>query len=119
MGVAETSRSTLVQPDLVRPHVLREYALLADGERGALVGPRGDVVWMCFPRWHDDAVFSALIGGGGAYSISPHGPFVWAATTSQARWSGAADGPPSTGSSSPARRWRRPQRRIAPSSSGG
>jgi len=26
------------------PHVLREYALLADGERGALVGPRGDVV---------------------------------------------------------------------------
>src|SRR5215218_707712 len=77
MGVAETSRSTLVQPDLVRPHVLREYALLADGERGALVGPRGDVVWMCFPRWHDDAVFSALIGGGGAYSISPHGPFVW------------------------------------------
>ena len=23
------------------PHVLREYALLADGERGALVGPRG------------------------------------------------------------------------------
>jgi len=32
---------------------------------------------MCFPRWHDDAVFSALIGGGGAYSISPHGPFVW------------------------------------------
>ena len=24
------------------PHVLREYALLADGERGVLVGPRGD-----------------------------------------------------------------------------
>jgi hypothetical protein len=38
-----------------KPHVLREYALLADGERGALVGPQGDVAWMCFPRWHDDA----------------------------------------------------------------
>ena len=33
------------------PHVLREYALLADGERGILVGPRGDFAWMCFPRW--------------------------------------------------------------------
>ena len=37
------------------PHVLREYALLADGERGILVGPRGDFVWMCFPRWDSDA----------------------------------------------------------------
>ena len=36
------------------PHVLREYALLADGERGVLVGPRGDFVWMCFPRWDAD-----------------------------------------------------------------
>jgi alpha,alpha-trehalase len=31
--------------------VLREYALLADGERGILVGPRGDFAWMCAPRW--------------------------------------------------------------------
>jgi hypothetical protein len=29
------------------PHVLREYALLADGERGIIVGPRGDFAWMC------------------------------------------------------------------------
>ena len=42
------------------PHVLREYALIADGERGALVGPRGDIAWMCVPRWDGDAVFSAL-----------------------------------------------------------
>ena len=28
------------------PHVLREYALIADGERGILVGPKGDFVWM-------------------------------------------------------------------------
>ncbi len=37
------------------PHVLREYALLADGQRGALIGPRGDIAWMCAPRWADDA----------------------------------------------------------------
>ncbi|MGN6256480.1 MAG: glycoside hydrolase family 15 protein [Solirubrobacterales bacterium] len=59
------------------PHALRDYALLADGERGVLVGPRGDFVWMCFPRWHDDAVFSSLIGGADSYVVSPRGRFVW------------------------------------------
>jgi alpha,alpha-trehalase len=59
------------------PHALRDYALLADGERGVLVGPRGDFAWMCFPRWHDDAVFSALIGGRACWTIAPVGRFVW------------------------------------------
>jgi alpha,alpha-trehalase len=59
------------------PHVLREYALLADGERGVVVGPRGDFAWLCFPRWHDDAVFAALLGGGGSYELHPAGRFVW------------------------------------------
>jgi hypothetical protein len=59
------------------PHVLREYALLADGERGVLVGPRGDFAWMCFPRWHDDAVFCALLGGVSEYSVAPRGRFSW------------------------------------------
>ncbi|HEY0391541.1 MAG TPA: glycoside hydrolase family 15 protein [Solirubrobacterales bacterium] len=59
------------------PHVLREYALLADGERGVLVGPRGDFGWMCFPRWHDDAVFCSLLGGESSYAITPRGRFVW------------------------------------------
>ena len=59
-------------------HVLSEYALLADGERGILVGPRGDFVWMCAPRWDSAAVFSALIGGAGAYAVTPvDQPFVW------------------------------------------
>ena len=49
-------------------HVLREYALLADGERGALIGPRGDVAWLCVPRWDSDAVLSSLIGGQGTYA---------------------------------------------------
>lgn len=59
------------------PHVLREYALIADGERGALIGPRGDIVWMCLPRWHSDAVFASLIGGGGVYAVTPRQRFVW------------------------------------------
>ena len=63
---------------LFPPHVLREYALLADGERGALVGPRGDIAWMCAPQWHDDGVFSSLIGGSGCYAVTPAEPrFVW------------------------------------------
>ena len=56
---------------LYPPQVLRQYALLADGERGALVGPHGDIAWMCAPRWDSDAVFSSLIGGGGAYAVTP------------------------------------------------
>ncbi|WP_068185656.1 glycoside hydrolase family 15 protein [Mycobacterium sp. UM_CSW] len=53
------------------PRVLREYALLADGERGALIGPQGDVAWMCTPRWDSEAVFSNLIGGDGVYAVTP------------------------------------------------
>ncbi len=63
--------------DRFPPHVLREYAVLADGERGAVLGPRGDIVWMCAPRWDNDAVFSALLDGPGGYSITPTERFVW------------------------------------------
>ncbi|MBV9093666.1 MAG: glycoside hydrolase family 15 protein [Streptosporangiaceae bacterium] len=60
------------------PHVLREYALVADGERGGLIGPHGELTWMCAPRWDSDAVFSALIGGDGAYAVTPADPrHVW------------------------------------------
>ncbi|HEY3751323.1 MAG TPA: glycoside hydrolase family 15 protein [Pseudonocardiaceae bacterium] len=59
------------------PHVLREYALLADGERGALCGPRGDIGWLCAPGWDDDAVLSTLVGGGGVYSVTPADTAVW------------------------------------------
>ena len=52
--------------------------MLGDGERGALVGPRGDIAWMCAPQWHGDAVFSSLIGGSGCYAVTPVDPrFVW------------------------------------------
>ncbi|TSD94601.1 glycoside hydrolase family 15 protein [Skermania sp. ID1734] len=64
--------------DLMAPHVLREYALIADGERGALIGPRGDVAWMCAPSWDSGAVFSSLLGGDGVYVVTPDTPrFVW------------------------------------------
>ena len=59
------------------PATLREYALIADGERGALCGPHGDLVWMCAPRWHDDAVFAKLIGGEGVYAVTPRDRYVW------------------------------------------
>ncbi len=59
------------------PHALRDYALLADGERGALIGPRGEIAWMCAPRWESGSIFSTLIGGSGVYAIWPLGRFVW------------------------------------------
>ncbi|MGN6130737.1 MAG: glycoside hydrolase family 15 protein [Nocardioidaceae bacterium] len=59
-------------------HVLREYALLADGHRGIVVGPRGDFSWLCAPRWDSPPVLSALVGGPGIYSVSPADvDFVW------------------------------------------
>ncbi|MFI8966460.1 glycoside hydrolase family 15 protein [Streptomyces sp. NPDC053493] len=66
--------ATVERPPAVpahRPRPLGEYALLADGERGALVGPDGDVVWLCVPGWDDPAVFAELIGGSGAFRIRP------------------------------------------------
>lgn len=62
---------------LAAPHVLREYAVLADEERAALVGPRGDIGWLCAPHWDSGSVFSALIGGRGAYVVTPRVPHVW------------------------------------------
>ncbi|WP_166906351.1 glycoside hydrolase family 15 protein [Mycobacterium sp. DL440] len=62
--------------ELGQPRVLRDYALLADGQRGALIGPYGDISWLCAPAWDDDAVFATLIGGRGMYAITPVGRHV-------------------------------------------
>lgn len=59
------------------PQSLPEYALLADGFRGALIGPGGDISWLCAPVWDSAPVFSQLIGGRGLYAISPTDDFVW------------------------------------------
>ncbi|PRX45894.1 GH15 family glucan-1,4-alpha-glucosidase [Prauserella shujinwangii] len=57
------------------PKILREYALLADGERGAVIGPRGDVVWLCAPGWDSPSVFTAMLGGAGRYRVRPADPW--------------------------------------------
>jgi hypothetical protein len=66
-----------LQSQPYRPRPLRDYALVADGERGALVGPDGEYVWLCAPHWDSPALFSGLIGGRGAYALSPTGRYVW------------------------------------------
>ncbi|MGV9982690.1 hypothetical protein [Streptomyces olivaceus] len=39
-----------MSPDLsFSPWALREYAVLAGGERGAVLDPRGRIVWPCAP----------------------------------------------------------------------
>jgi GH15 family glucan-1,4-alpha-glucosidase len=59
-------------------HVLREYSLIADGERGALIGPDGAISWLCAPRWDSPAVFGGLLGGQGRYAVTPADPwYVW------------------------------------------
>ena len=64
--------------DVASPRVLREYALVADGERGALIGPDGSVVWLCVPGWDSAPVFSGLLGGPGRYAVTPADPWhVW------------------------------------------
>jgi alpha,alpha-trehalase len=84
-------------PESPRPHVLREYSLIADGERGALIGPDGAISWLCAPRWDSPAVFSGLLGGHGTYAVTPSdrwhvwggyyesGSLIW-----RSRWVGAA-----------------------------
>ncbi len=63
--------------DALKPQTLREYAFIADGERGALIGPQGNLAWMCAPHWDSDAVFCSLIGGDGNYFVTPGDEFVW------------------------------------------
>ncbi|MDI5910417.1 trehalase-like domain-containing protein, partial [Streptomyces sp. 12257] len=58
------------------PHALHDYALPADGERGAVIGPDGAIGWLCAPTWQDEAVFSDLVGGGACTpSLPPAGTF--------------------------------------------
>jgi GH15 family glucan-1,4-alpha-glucosidase len=71
-------RARDVVAEVPSPRVLREYALIADGERGALIGPDGSVAWLCAPRWDSPAVFSGLLGGAGRYTVTPADPWhVW------------------------------------------
>lgn len=59
-----------------RTSSLRDYAFIADGRRGALVGPTGDIAWMCFPTWSDSAIFAGLLDSGGVCRVAPPDDFV-------------------------------------------
>jgi alpha,alpha-trehalase len=72
-----SSRAPTVPPHAVTgAKALRDYAFVADGRRGALVGPEGDVAWMCFPGWSDAALFAGLLGSGGVFRVAPASPSV-------------------------------------------
>ncbi len=82
MAASKTSHQERVADDTTDhvppPRVLREYALVADGERGALIDPHGSVAWLCVPRWDSEATFSGLLGGPGRYTVTPTDPWhVW------------------------------------------
>ncbi|MGI5240851.1 glycoside hydrolase family 15 protein [Dactylosporangium sp. CA-139066] len=56
------------------PHVLRDLAFLGDGRRGAVLGPSGDIGFLCVPDWHSPDVFATLLGGRGQYTVTPADP---------------------------------------------
>ncbi|MFD0508842.1 trehalase-like domain-containing protein [Streptomyces chiangmaiensis] len=70
-GPGATDQEAALMSTSFPPRALHDYALLADGERGALIGPEGDIGWLCAPGWHDDAVFASLIAGLGVYAVTP------------------------------------------------
>jgi GH15 family glucan-1,4-alpha-glucosidase len=49
------------------------HALIGDTRTAALVTSRGEIDWMCVPRFESKPLFGSLIGGehGGRFSISP------------------------------------------------
>ena len=54
---------------------IEDYALIGDGQTAALVSRHGSVDWLCWPCFHDDACFAALLGTveNGHWSIAPAG----------------------------------------------
>ncbi len=60
------------------PQTLRDYALIADGERGALIGgTRGHLLDVRPALGFRCGLLLPLIGGRGHYTIRPRGRFVW------------------------------------------
>lgn len=52
---------------------INAHSLLSDQRTGALIDPKGSIVWLCLPRLDSPAIFAELLGGPGAgfFSVSP------------------------------------------------
>jgi pentatricopeptide repeat protein len=52
---------------------IEDHALIGDTRTAALVTSRGEIDWMCVPRFESKPLFGALIGGerGGRFTVSP------------------------------------------------
>lgn len=67
------------------PQPIEDHALIGDTRTAALVNSRGEVVWLCAPRFESRPIFGSLIGGpqGGRFAITPLGEEV---RTSRRYW---------------------------------
>ena len=54
---------------------IEDYAIIGDGQTGALVSREGSIDWMCLPRFDSGACFAALLGDAenGRWLIRPQG----------------------------------------------
>lgn len=77
MSSSTERRHHAAEPGEPSAFTLRDYALIADGERGALIDPHGDIAWLCAPQWNSPPILAGLIGGPGRYRVQPVGRFVW------------------------------------------
>jgi GH15 family glucan-1,4-alpha-glucosidase len=55
---------------------IEDYAVIGDLQTAALVGRRGSIDWLCFPRFDSGACFASLLGNenSGRWVIEPAGP---------------------------------------------
>jgi hypothetical protein len=74
---------------------IERHSLLSDRRALALVAPDADVTWLCHPAPDSPALFAALLGGSGHFSVRPQKDqlplgqrYVPGTMTVQTRWTG-------------------------------